>query len=96
MSLCVERKLRKNPSARLLPVLFVTFSLLQKLEAIYRRFAPQKLDKVTELLARYAGREDTLLRLARRKYVDAGSKGGDNAEVVLALRVLDGIFDRNG
>lgn len=63
--------------------MFVTFSLLQKLEAIYRRFAPQKLGKVTELLARYAGREDTLLRLARRKYVDAGSKGGDNAEVVL-------------
>lgn len=51
---------------------------------------------MTELLARYAGREDTLLRLARQKYVDAGGKGGGTAEVVLALRVLGGIFDRNG
>ena len=36
------------------------------------RFAPHKLSKVDGLLARYAGNEDKLLRLVRRKYVDPG------------------------
>lgn len=36
------------------------------------RFAPHKLGKVGGLMARYAGDEDKLLRIVRRKYVDTG------------------------
>ncbi|CAM9777279.1 unnamed protein product [Ectocarpus sp. 13 AM-2016] len=36
------------------------------------RFAPHKLGKVDRLLAKYAGNENKLLRIVRRKYVDAG------------------------
>lgn len=46
---------------------------LWQVEAIYMRFAPQKLGKVGKLLEMYAGDEDKLLRLVRRKYVDAGN-----------------------
>lgn len=45
----------------------------KKMEAIYTRFAPHKLCKVGGLLARYAGDEDKLLRIVRRKYVDTGT-----------------------
>ncbi|CAM9454731.1 unnamed protein product [Ectocarpus fasciculatus] len=44
----------------------------RKLEAIYMRFAPHKLGKVDRLLVKYAGDEDKLLRIVRRKYVDTG------------------------
>lgn len=47
--------------------------LLEQVIAIYTRFAPHKVSKVTGLLARYAGNEDKLLRLVRRKYVEAGT-----------------------
>ncbi|CAM9817284.1 unnamed protein product, partial [Hapterophycus canaliculatus] len=46
----------------------------KKLEAIYSRFAPHKLGKVGGLLIRYAGEEDKLLRIVRRKYVDTGKE----------------------
>eukprot|EP00903_Cladosiphon_okamuranus_P008109 g7816.t1 len=41
----------------------------KKLEAIYMRFAPHKLGKVGGLMAKYAGDEEKLLRIVRRKYV---------------------------
>eukprot|EP00752_Nemacystus_decipiens_P001893 g1823.t1 len=41
----------------------------KKLEAIYMRFAPHKLGKVGTLMAKYAGDEEKLLRIVRRKYV---------------------------
>ncbi|CBN77236.1 conserved unknown protein [Ectocarpus siliculosus] len=44
----------------------------RKLEAIYMRFAPHKLGKVDRLLVKYAGDENKLLRIVRRKYVDTG------------------------
>ncbi|CAM9631024.1 unnamed protein product, partial [Ectocarpus sp. 8 AP-2014] len=40
-----------------------------QLEAIYMRFAPHKLGKVDRLLVKYAGDENKLLRIVRRKYV---------------------------
>lgn len=43
------------------------------MEAIYMRFAPHKLGKVGGLLVRYAGDEERLLRIVRRKYVDTGN-----------------------
>lgn len=36
------------------------------------RFAPHKLGKVGGLMTRYAGDEDKLLRIVRRKYVSTG------------------------
>lgn len=38
------------------------------------RFAPHKLGKVGGLMAKYAGDEDKLLRIVRRKYVSTGTK----------------------
>lgn len=36
------------------------------------RFAPHKLGKVGGLMAKYAGDEEKLLRIVRRKYVSTG------------------------
>lgn len=55
---------------------------VDQVEAIYLRFAPNKLGKVVGLLARYAGNEEKLLRLVRRKYVDAGKCGEQHREDV--------------
>ncbi|CAN0178343.1 unnamed protein product, partial [Ectocarpus sp. 12 AP-2014] len=51
----------------------------RKLEAIYMRFAPHKLGKVDRLLAKYAGNENKLLRIVRRKYVDTGREKATSA-----------------
>lgn len=51
-----------------------TSSNIGQVEAIYTRFARHKLGKVDGLLLKYAGNEDKLLRLVRRKYVDAGKQ----------------------
>lgn len=40
-----------------------------QVEAIYVRFAPHKVERVGGLLSRYAGNEEKLLRLVRRKYM---------------------------
>ncbi|CAN0111210.1 unnamed protein product [Scytosiphon promiscuus] len=57
----------------------------RKLEAIYGRFAPHKLGKVGGLLERYAGEEEKLLRIVRRKYVDTGrEKSRENAPAASA------------
>lgn len=45
------------------------FAVPPKVEAIYTRFAPQKVSKIGGLLLRYAGKEEKLLRLVHRKYV---------------------------
>lgn len=47
-------------------------AVIKQVEAIYTRYAPQKSYKVDGLLTRFAGDEDRLLRLVRRKYVDVG------------------------
>lgn len=38
------------------------------------RFAPHKLGKVGGLMAKYAGDEEKLLRIVRRKYVSTGEE----------------------
>lgn len=41
---------------------------LQSLEAIYATYCPAKLSQAPELLSKYSGREDQLLRLVQAKY----------------------------
>ena len=41
---------------------------LQSLEALYATYCPSKLSDAPELLSKYIGREDQLLRLVRAKY----------------------------
>ncbi|CAM9309768.1 unnamed protein product [Ectocarpus sp. 6 AP-2014] len=56
----------------------------RKLEAIYMRFAPHKLGKVDRLLVKYAGDENKLLRIVRRKYVDTGRENATSAAAASA------------
>lgn len=41
---------------------------LQSLEALYATYCPSKLSQAPELLSKYSGREDQLLRLVQAKY----------------------------
>jgi hypothetical protein len=41
---------------------------LQSLEALYATYCPSKLGQAPELLSKYSGREDQLLRLVQAKY----------------------------
>ena len=41
---------------------------LQALEALYATYCPSKLSQAPELLSKYSGREDQLLRLVQAKY----------------------------
>ena len=43
-------------------------AVLHLLEAIYVRCCPSKLSQAPELLSKYSGREDQLLRLVQAKY----------------------------
>jgi len=60
------------------------------------RFAPHKLGKVGGLLTRYAGDEERLLRIVRRKYVDTGKNRAAVAVAVAAVAVRSLAFSLRG